>query len=284
MPANSGGRLREPGPMGLNLILAHFSNMKGRFKTINAYLSKSRPAAALALTVAVLVSACAILGGEAIRYHAFDYPTPIRDVTSAIPDTLMVYRFLLADTVDVRELVITEAKGEGRLEQRHRWEQNPADMVTDLIIRDMKSSGLFDKTVDQSSSEQYRYALECTLLKLQGRKSGGKAWADLEAEVTLLDFESGWGAKAAIMKKHYKIEAPGLNDSPESIVAAINQAVRILSNRIRADARSALEKRETPNGQDSAPKSSPTVRLGGSLNPSFHNYGHVFVLRPALFG
>jgi len=212
----------------------------------------------------VLVSACAVLSGDAIRYHAFDYPSPQRDVVSTIPDTLMVYRFLLADSVDVRELVISESKGEGRREQRNRWEQNPADMVTDLIIRDMKSSGLFEKTVDQASSAQYRYALEGTLLKLQGRIEGAKAWADLEAEVSLLDFESGWGDKTSIMKKHYTIKVPSLNDSPESVVAAINQAVRILSNRIRADMRSALEKTQSPESDGGAPKPSPsTVRIGG---------------------
>ncbi len=212
------------------------------------------------------MSACAILSGDAIRYHAFDYPSPQRDFVATIPDTLMVYRFLLADSVDVRELVISESKGEGKREQRNRWEQNPADMVTDLIIRDMKSSGLFDKTVDQTSSAQYRYALEGTLLKLQGRKDGGKAWAELEAEVSLLDFESGWGAKTSIMKKHYTIEVPSLNDSPESVVAAINQAVRTLSNRIRADVRSALEKTRTPGSDGDEPKQAPsTVRMGGTV-------------------
>lgn len=251
----------------MNHFVVCLSEMKGCYKVIHPCFAKSCLYAAWTLSVGVLLSACAVFTGDAIRYHTFDYPTPHRNVTSTIPETLMIYRFLLANSVDVRELVVAESQGDGRVVERHRWEQNPADMVTELIIRDMKSSGLFDKTVDQSSSAQYRYALEGTLLKLQGRKSGGKAWADLEAEVSLLDFESGWGAKTSIMKKHYTVEVPSLNDSPESIVAAINQAVRTLSNRIRSDVQTALTKTRSPEGEDAPPvPSGSTARPGGTLS------------------
>lgn len=252
--------------MGANRIITCLSDMKDWCRVIHSTITKSRLYAVWTLSVGILVSGCAALTGDAIRYHVFDYPSPQRDVTSTIPETLMVYRFLLADSVDVRELTVSESQGDGRVLERHRWEQNPADMVTELIIRDIKSSGLFEKTVDQSSSSQYRYALEGTLLKLQGRKSGGRAWADLEAEVTLLDFESGWGAKTSIMKKHYTMEAPSINNTPESIVAAINQAVRTFSNRVRSDIRSALEQSRTPRDENTIPKpSGSTVRIGAVM-------------------
>ncbi len=220
-----------------------------------------------ALGVFSVLSGCAIWSGNVVRYHIIDYPTPKKQSESQIPDTLMVYRFLLADTVDIHHLVVTTTDEESETVPLQRWELDPSDMVTELIQRDLEASGMFKKTVDQWSNARYRYALEGTIQKLEGTIRNGKAAAVLDVEATLTDFESPLGAKKNIMKKEYSIEVPSVDSKPVSIVRAVNLAVRELSERIRADIAATLTKEDgtnleptQPDGQRSPVKVSASVQ------------------------
>ena len=86
----------------------------------------------------------------------------------------MIYRFLPASSVDIDTLVVSQSPGTEKSALLHRWEDNPADMITELVLRDLDSSGLFEKTVDQLSSARYRYALEGIIRNLQGTVTDGE--------------------------------------------------------------------------------------------------------------
>ncbi len=196
------------------------------------------------MLVVLLEWGCAFHSRDAIVYHDFNYPSPERESRATIPDTVMVYRFLIADTVDMSSLVVSQSDGKNEPLALHRWQENPADMVTELVLRDLANSGLFEKTVDQLSSARYRYALEGTIHNLQGLVKDGKASALVDAEVTLTDFEAPPGENKNVMKRRYRIQRPSVDLSPDAIVRALNLAVKELSERIRADVRGSVEHRE----------------------------------------
>ncbi|MFH1112324.1 MAG: ABC-type transport auxiliary lipoprotein family protein [Pseudomonadota bacterium] len=192
------------------------------------------------LSVLCLLSGCAIWTENVVSRHIIDYPTPKRHSESPIPDTIMVYRFLLADTVDTRHLIVTSTDEEDRKVTMQQWESDPSDMVTELVQRDLEASRLFKKTVDQWSSAGYRYALEGTIKKLEGVVKNGKASAVLNVDAALIDFESPLGARKNILAKNYVIEVPSEDPKPVSIFRAVNMAVRKLSEQIRTDIAAAL--------------------------------------------
>ena len=174
----------------------------------------------------------------------------------------MVYRFLLENSIDLHNLVIVSSDGVEEKVTLQRWEFDPSDMVTELIQRDIEASGLFEKTVDQWSSARYRYALEGKIQKLEGISKEGKTMAVVEAEATLMDFDSPVGAKKNIMRKEYTIQVPSVDSNPMSIVRAINLAVRKLSEKIRADIVAALVTEGESEIQPEAPrKQNSTVKL-----------------------
>jgi len=208
----------------------------------------------LAIT-AILFWGCSHLGSRTPQFLALHYPGPTESASSPIPETLMVYKFLLANNVDLHSLVISKAEDKDGALLRLRWEENPADMVTDLILRDLENSKLFEKTVDQLSSARYRYALEGTILDLRGTIRNGKALGLLVAEASLIDFEPPPGGKRTLMKKSYKIEVPTLDGKPTSMVRAMNTAVRRLSEQIRTDIRASVEK--TDNSDTGSDKNLP---------------------------
>lgn len=195
-------------------------------------------------TLLILLYGCALSSRDTVSYHALDYPSPSKNQEhhSAIPETLMIYKFLLAPSVESDSLVIAGSKGQDELVRLHRWQENPADMVTDLVLRDFRESGLFEKTVDQLSDLRYRYALEGTITNVRGVRSEGKTLALLEVQATLTDFDPPSGGKKNIMTRRYRIEEPTSKSDPEAIVRALNLAVKNLSERLFGDVREALSK------------------------------------------
>lgn len=194
------------------------------------------------MLVVLLEWGCALHTRDAMMYHTFNYPSPERDSKATIPETLMVYRFLVADTVDLRSLVVSRTQGKGESVVLHRWQESPADMITELVLRDLANAGPFAKTVDQLSPSRYRYAVEGTIFNLQGVVKDGKANAVIDAEVTLTDFEPPPGGNKNLMKRRYRIQQPTEDLSPKAIVRALNLAVKELSERIRADISTSMEK------------------------------------------
>jgi ABC-type uncharacterized transport system auxiliary subunit len=196
----------------------------------------------LSLALGLVTMGCAIYARDAVIYHALDYPSPQKEKNSEapIPETLMIYRFLLSPSVDMDRMSISETRKGEEIKATVRWDGNPADKVTDLLVRDFEKSGLFERTVDQWSNSRYRYALEGAVTKLDGLISEGKASALLEANATLLDFEAPLGSKREIFKKLYRIEIPSPDSNPSSIVKAMDQGVMKLSEQLRADLKARL--------------------------------------------
>ena len=193
-----------------------------------------------AVWVAVFVMGCAVRSGDVVSYHSFNYPVPLKNAPEPIPGTLMIYRFLLDPAVNTDYLVVSQDKGKEESVPYHRWNENPADMITDLIERDLARSGLFERTVGQFSTVRYRYALEGKILELRGVTGDGKPRAVVEVETTLIDFGAPLGAQKNLMQRHYRIEIPCKDSSPSEIVEGLNRAVREVSARLRDDLRSTL--------------------------------------------
>jgi ABC-type uncharacterized transport system auxiliary subunit len=199
----------------------------------------------LILFLVALAPACTLKNRDAVMYHALDYQSPRKETKVVVPETLMMYQFLLDDSVDNDWFVVADARGGEDATQRHRWHENPADMITELIMRDIENSGLFAKTVDQSSSSQYRYALEGTVKKFQGLVSGGKASALLEVQATLTDFDPPPGKEKTLLSRVYRIEIPSKEKVAEALVKALNEATQQLSERLRGDIKEVFTQSQT---------------------------------------
>ncbi len=186
---------------------------------------------------------CAVTTRDMVMYHTFNYPSPPRENEPGIPETVMVYNFLLDPTVEMHALAISYSKDGQTSIMKHRWQENPADMITELVLRDLANSGLFEKAVDQLSTARYRYALEGVIHNLQGVVRNGKSSALIEIEATLVDFDAPPGKDKNLLKKTYRMEVPSTDDKPESMVAALNLGLRDFSAQLRTDIRTALPRR-----------------------------------------
>jgi hypothetical protein len=199
-------------------------------------------------------------------YHSFTYPLPPRQSGPSVPETLMVYNFILDSSIEWQALEIMCSQGCEKYVKKQRWQENPADMITELVLRDLAKSGLFEKTVDQLSNARYRYALEGVIRKMQGVVQNGKASAFFEAEATLIDFEAPISTEKNLLRKTYRIETPSADAKPEAIVAALNQGVREFSSQLRSDISEVLIKKAPKTKKEAkvsphSPLNSPKIVL-----------------------
>jgi ABC-type uncharacterized transport system auxiliary subunit len=106
----------------------------------------------------------------------------------------------------------------------------------------LTESGPFEKVVGQVSYERYRYALEGTILRFHGLMKTGKAFANIEIEVNLTDFEAPRGIKKDLLRKSYKVEIPSRDATPEAMLEAFNLGLKEISRGLRSDIMSVLTK------------------------------------------
>jgi ABC-type uncharacterized transport system auxiliary subunit len=203
----------------------------------------------LAITLFFIASGCALKAGNIILYHTLNYSPPDKEFQTSIPHTLMVYHFLLAPDVESDSILMSQPKGSEKSVRIHRWQDNPADIITDLLLRDLEASGLFRKTVDQLSNVRYRYALEGTLRDMHGIIKDGQASALVELEVVFTDFDAPRAAQKDLLKKTYRVEIPSKDTSAESFLAAFNAGVKEISALLRADIRTAVDKGADAGGR-----------------------------------
>lgn len=175
-------------------------------------------------------------------FDTINYPSPISDKNSTIPETIMVYRFLMDSSVDTHYLIISDQDSKTKSVSNHAWTQDPSAMLTGLTIRDLESSGLFEKAVDQTSNVPYRYGLEGTIKKFEGVINKNKGSGLIEAEITLIDFEPKSVGQGQLMKKNYVIQIPSANLASESLIKALDRGAKELSEKIRNDVRQSLTK------------------------------------------
>lgn len=184
---------------------------------------------------------CGLLSKTSITYHSLDYPSPPVEYSDPSPDTLMVYKFLSDPSVDTHMLSISNVKSGFAAVGQHRWQENPVDMITELVLRDIETSRLFEKAVDQWSTVRYRYALEGSVRNLAGEITEKNAYALVEAEVSFIDFDAPKLGKKVIFKKPYRISEPSDGKTPGKIAEAMNRAVKKLSKNIRDDVSASMK-------------------------------------------
>jgi ABC-type uncharacterized transport system auxiliary subunit len=202
----------------------------------------------------VLMSGCGITKRDLIQYHTFDYPIESTRTKTVSDDTLMIYRFLLSPKVDSHYLTITKDQARPSTRRLHRWSRSPGDMITDLVLRDVRKAGLVKKAVDQSSNALYRYLLEGTISMLGGLKTEKATFAVIRADVAVTDFDAPIGADKTILEERYEIKIPCPDPKPETVAAKLNEAVRIFSKKLRSDLKAVLAEGSGQNDTKPRPK------------------------------
>ena len=119
------------------------SELRDSLQTYSLYLTARKDLRSLLLAASILViSGCALWNTDAVVFHAINYPAPKANREHRIPETIMVYRLLMDSKVDSHYLAISNLKGKARSVSGYAWVQDPSEMLTELVTRDLERKSI----------------------------------------------------------------------------------------------------------------------------------------------
>ncbi len=211
---------------------------------------------ALCLWAAVMALDGCAAGGKhsaAVRHYALEYPSPAFGDLERASESIRVEPLAIARAFSATAMVYRSKPFVYGDDAYNRWKVKPSAMISDLLLRDMKSSGLFAGVFAGGDTENGDYTLGGVIEELyeQEERDGGKAVLTLD--VTLVGrSRPGSGGRPAFQKSYRSVKVMEANDA-ESMARAMSEAMETLSSQIILDVYQAVR----TNGQTGMKAPSP---------------------------
>ena len=132
----------------------------------------------------------------------------------------------------------------------HRWRVNPADLVSDYLLRDLRSANLFQGVFHHRSNESGRFLLTGDVEEFQEYIGKENHQAIIALNVTLLDTARPGLPERILFQKNYRIAEPIDEKSPAGLAKGMSRAVAMVSKLLLSDISNAVHAVRTPKQGD----------------------------------
>lgn len=190
----------------------------------------------------LLIAACtpARSPGRAFEYYILEYPSPAFGNRPPLSELLTVERFSAAQSFNSTAMVYRSAPSVLNADTFLRWKSPPPEMVTDLVLRDLRQSGLFKAVFSDYDETDARFVLQGRLEEFLEIEEKGSRKAVLSINITLLDRSRRDPAEGMIFQKGYRALEPLESRTPADLARAMSRALEKLSRRVTEDIYGAL--------------------------------------------
>ncbi len=192
----------------------------------------------------LLLAACssARSPGQAFENYALEYESPASADRPPINELLRVERFSAARAFGSTAMIHRSGPSVFNTYGYHRWKAPPADMVADLVLRDLRRSGLFKAVFSEFDEADARFTLQGRLEEFMEIEDQGGRKALLSLDMTLLDRSRRDPAQGVVFQKGYRVLEPLESPTPVAFARAMSRAMEKLSRQAISDIYEALEK------------------------------------------
>jgi phospholipid/cholesterol/gamma-HCH transport system substrate-binding protein len=208
-------------------------------------MSLPRPATlALGLLLGLaLLPGCSTLSPRpalTVEQYTLDYPPPSPVGSPPLNTGLKVARFTTSQEAGGTEMVYEAGPSQRGVYHYHRWRVSPADLVTDVITRDLRASGMFQAVLPWQAGSLMRFKLEGAVEEFLERGGEASPRAVLRVNVTLLDLSVRELPQRLVFQRGYEETEPMATSAPEAQAQGLSRALQRLSARVMAEAREAV--------------------------------------------
>ena len=192
---------------------------------------------AMAATMVFLLSGCFGSGqaGRVTEQYAFDYTPPEQQGFAMLPETITVERFSAAQLYNSTAMVYQEKPSQRDQYLYNRWRVNPADLVSDYLLRDLRRANMFQGVFNNRSNESSRYLLTGDVEEFQEYIDKEDRQAIVSLNVTLLDTTRSGLPDRILFQKNYRIAEPIDEKNPAGVAKGMNRAVAKVSGLLLSD-------------------------------------------------
>jgi ABC-type uncharacterized transport system auxiliary subunit len=206
----------------------------------------------------LLLGACMNLKqpSKKIEYFTLEYPSPKFDALAPLPYVIRVDRFTTARPYNTGQMIYRNQSFERNAYVYYKWQTNPGAIVTTLVNRDLKNSGLFKAVLSPESRFSSAYTIEGTVDEFF-EKDTPDAWkAVLGISVILTKKNTDNIGNTILFQKTYHQVQACRRKHPKAVAEAMSQALSKISENIIKDVYDDLKKDKVKNPN---PKSSASV-------------------------
>ncbi len=176
------------------------------------------------------VAGCSIAQPFArVDYYQFDYPTPAPQSQPALEAIVGVRRFGIASAYDHDRLVQKEKDLRAIQSYYYRWVTNPRMMLSELLMRDLLSTGGFKAVVMMPANLSADYEINGFIQEMIKDDSGKESVVRIVVDVTLQE------AHRIVFQKKYSSEKKCQDSKPSTVAKAMSAAYQEISAAIQSD-------------------------------------------------
>ncbi|HXE98688.1 MAG TPA: ABC-type transport auxiliary lipoprotein family protein [Dongiaceae bacterium] len=192
---------------------------------------------AMTVAIALLLSGCFGGGqpGRMTEQYAFDYSPAAQQGFTMLPETITVERFSAVQLYNSTAMVYQEEPNQRNQYLYHRWRATPADLVSDYLVRDLRSANLFRGVFHHRSNESGRYSLAGDVEEFRENIDKEDRRAIVSLNVTLLDTSRPELPDRILFQKNYTVAEPIEEKGPAGLTKGMSRAVAKVSRLVLND-------------------------------------------------
>ncbi len=171
----------------------------------------------LILLAATLMGACG--SGRPIHYYTMALPPAPAPSTSLYPVTVLIGRINAPEILQDGPIVYRSGPNEIGTYPYHQWAEPPAQMVKDMLIRQLRASGKYLSVNELGSSAQGGYLLHGRLYDFEEVDTGSIITALVSMQIELFDRRSG----KTVWTQYYSHRTPAQGKEIPDVVSALNR-------------------------------------------------------------
>ena len=170
-----------------------------------------------------------------IESYLMNYSAPSWDKPYKLNTSVKFNRFSIAAAYNSANMIFRKDSYSLDTFNYSRWAVNPADMIADSLLRDMRESGFFRAVFSRHDTDEGRFLISGGIEEFSLDMSKGDKTAVIRISISLKDTREKETGKSIMFQKKYLREEPLPESSPRGYCQAASQAMRIISEQITND-------------------------------------------------
>jgi ABC-type uncharacterized transport system auxiliary subunit len=182
----------------------------------------------------MLLSGCAFRAQSTIpvRQYTLEYASPAFGDRHSIDAAIRIETLSIAKSYNGTAMVYRESPFLYGDDAYNRWRVKPADMISDLLLRDLRNAGLFRGVFSADDSEEASYVLGGTIEEFYELDEANGSKAVIALNIFLIDTREKATSQCTLFQKHFRAVQPLEGQNAESLARAASSAMETISRQI----------------------------------------------------
>lgn len=195
------------------------------------------------IILSLLLAGCATSGDPQynVEKYLINYPAPSWKQFDKLAASVKFNRFSITAAYNSTSMIFRNDIYSLDSFNYSRWAVNPADMLADSLLRDMRESGLFKIVFSRYETDEGRFLVSGGIEEFYLRTDKNNKTAAISITISLQDTMEKETGKRMMFQKKYVREEPLQDSSPRGFCQAASQAMQVISREIISDIYAAVK-------------------------------------------